>query len=169
MSRSVHASDPDAQDSIEAPNLQREYHPVPAEWAARGGHERVPDAFERFYAEIICVEHYVDTERESATDASVDEVTQLHVLYRNPETGERVERTFGASVGRSERATVSVWSSNADDDRVEYPALGLGFDGFDDVVALPSTVYNGEPCNFPASVAVHPGEDRVDVVSEGSA
>ncbi|QLH82447.1 hypothetical protein [Halosimplex pelagicum] len=168
MSRSVSASEPDAQDSTEAPNPQREYHVIPAEWAVRGGHERVPDEYDRFYAEVTCVEHNVETERESATEARVDELTLMHVLYRNPETDERVERTVGLSVGRTDADTVSVWSSDAegDDDRVDYPVLSLDFDGFDDVVALPSAVYNGEPSNFAASIAVHPDEDRVDLGGE---
>lgn len=143
--------------------LERDYHDVPAEWAAWGRHQDVPETHERFYAEKVCHEYRfvswpIDHER-----AGAEEIHELYVLYRNPETGERVERYLTPSVLQTDGTTIRVWSSDADadDDRVEFPALPVEFGDFDGFVVLPRTVYDGEPRNFRMSVAVHPEEERV--------
>lgn len=144
--------------------LERDYHDVPAEWAAWGRHQDVPETHERFYAEKICHEYRFVTWPINHERAGAEEHHELYVLYRNPETGERVERRLEPSVLRTDGTTVRVWSSEvntADDDRIEFPALPVEFDDFDQFVMLPRQVYRGEPRNFRTSIPVHPEEERL--------
>lgn len=149
--------------------LERDYHDVPAEWAAWGRHQDVPETHERFYAEKICHEYRFVTWPIGHDRAGAEEIHKLYVLYRNPETGEKVERMYGASVGQTDGDTVRVWCSESDapDERVEYPVLPVELDDWENYVVLPSIVRDGEPQNFRTSIAVHPEEPRVGEGQEG--
>ncbi|WP_226043309.1 hypothetical protein [Natrinema sp. DC36] len=142
----------------------RHIEPVPANWAGHGTHEHDLEGYTRFYAEKACYEY--ETKRDSAAIGGVRERHRLIVLYRDPETGEAVDRIYQAAVVETDAAALSVPHSNPDGKgerpagewgRVEYAALTPT----DGLAVIPKGVFDGEPANFRASIAVHDDERRI--------
>lgn len=138
----------------------RSYHTVPADWARHGTHATVPADYDRFYAEAVCYEHRL--ERDDDATFGVLETHRLYVLYRHPATGEAVERAYDATVIETERGHTIVNYGNGRPAGEWVQIQYAGVTPRDGVLVLPRAVYTGEPANFRASIAVHPGEERVD-------
>lgn len=143
---------------------ERHIEPVPADWAGHGTHEHELEGYTRFYAEKACYEY--ETARDSDAIGGLRERHRVIVLYRDPETGEAVDRIYQAAVVETDDATLSVSHSNPDGKgerpagewgRVEYAALAPA----DGLAVVPKVVFEGEPANFNASVAVHDEEPRI--------
>lgn len=138
----------------------RSYHAVPADWHRLGRHDDVRADRARFYAEKICYEYTLARDGR----AGMRERHELHVAYRNPETGEAVERTYQAAIVETDADTVCVLTSERDGDigPDEWGAIEIAaIEPEENTAAIPKCVHRGEPKNFRASIAVHPDEPRL--------
>ncbi|ELY68846.1 hypothetical protein [Natrinema versiforme] len=140
----------------------RSYHAVPADWLRLGRDEHDLEGYERFYAAKLCYEYVL--ERDPSAVGGHAERTRLHVLYRKPGTTEAVERTYEASVVETTADALVVNTSAVDGEigphdwgRIEYAAVSPA----PNTTVIPAVVFEGEPLNFKASVAVRSDEPRI--------
>ncbi|GGM64046.1 hypothetical protein J2752_000480 [Halarchaeum rubridurum] len=158
---------PDNDSDATVQQLDRTLYDVPATWAEWGSHEPVRDGETRFHAIKLCHTYAFVTKRVSGSRANADERNQIHVLYEDPETGDRVERVYDASLIEAHAETIHIWSQHAEapDGRMDYPGLPVMADGFGEgFLVVPRIVRRGGPESFAASVAVRDDEPRL---SEG--
>ncbi|GAB7119918.1 hypothetical protein [Natrinema pallidum] len=140
----------------------RSFHAVPADWLRLGRDEHDLEDRDRFYAAKVCYEYVL--ERDPRAVGGHRERHRLHVAYRKPGTTEAVERTYDAAVVETDAGALETTTSDVEGDigvhnwgRVEYDALSPE----PNVAVIPAAVYDGEPLNFRASIAVRPSEPRI--------
>lgn len=146
---------------------ERSFHAIPPTWARLGRRQNVRDGHSKFYAEQVCVECRLTVDESDSTSATFRERTRLYVLYRNPDTGEAVERSYRASTIETPDDTVRVHMLRDGDDPGEgtfvgYPVLRPS--KTENLGILPRSVFRGDPENFRAVIDVAPSETRL---SEG--
>ncbi len=140
----------------------RYYAPVPADWVRMGRDQHVLEGYDRFVATKLCYERRL--ERDPSAIGGTVERNRLHVLYRDPATDEAVERLYEAAVVETDADALEVTTSALEGDigphdwgQIDYAAVTPT----DGLAVVPKCVFDGEPLNFKASVAVRSDEPRV--------
>lgn len=148
---------------------ERSHHVVPWEWAFLGRHQADREGFSRFYAEQVCYEYILESTPNGPNAVDYRERNRLFVLYRNPETGEAVEREYGATTVESDDNRVAVpWPYDADGNRCDrgewwrIKITGLEPDGLENTLVVPKGVFEGHPGHFRSSIMVSPDESRIN-------
>ncbi|NUC74959.1 hypothetical protein HTZ84_22095 [Haloterrigena sp. SYSU A558-1] len=141
---------------------ERSYHAVPADWVRMGHDEHRLEDRSRFYADKACYEYVLA--RDPAAVGNIAERHRLHVAYRKPGSTEAVERVYEASVVETTADALEVSTSAVDGDRGPEGWGTIAFEALApdaNTAVIPKCVYDGEPRNFRASVAVRPSEPRI--------
>jgi len=159
---STKQADADKRTDDNPTEPDRFYSVVPADWVRMGRDQHVLEGYDRFYADKLCYERKL--ERDPSAIGGYRERNSLHVLYRNPETDETVERMYQAAVVETPEDSLEVDTSAVDGEigphnwgRIRYDAVTPT----DDMAVIPKAVYDGEPLNFKSSIAVRSDEPRV--------
>ncbi|OLZ39055.1 hypothetical protein A6E15_19450 [Natrinema saccharevitans] len=153
---------PDKRTDDKPTEPDRFYAPVPADWIRMGRDQHVLEGYDRFVATKLCYERRL--ERNPSAIGGYTERNRLHVLYRDPSTDEAAERMYDAAVVETDADALEVNTSAIDGDvgpndwgRINYDAVTPT----DGVAVVPKCVFDGEPLNFKASVAVRSDEPRI--------